>query len=244
MQGRALTLACHCTNREDCAIGANGKAIECIVNADTLVLTEWNREVTQCAEKLRKFRRENSGYRYLQYIPQTPGDRLLPEDLAVTLAFNSRAGGVAFQSLVERGRSIDLTPFPDTPLHLSDPDMRSAVAECIAEVASWPGFGISLATKTLHKKRPNLIPVLDNQAIFEAYLDSRWPARRAPSQSAYGSVKASAAIDRVFADLTREENQNSWQQLSAVDPMLTRIEVLDMVWWMHFREWQPVARAR
>jgi hypothetical protein len=36
-------------------------------------------------------------------------------------------------------------------------------------MTSWPGFGASVATKTLHKKRPALIPVLDNMAIFGAY---------------------------------------------------------------------------
>ena len=36
-------------------------------------------------------------------------------------------------------------------------------------MTSWPWVGASLATKTLHKKRPALIPVLDNMAIFGAY---------------------------------------------------------------------------
>ena len=41
-------------------------------------------------------------------------------------------------------------------------------------MAQWPGFAASVATKVLHKKRPGLIPVLDNQA-FGAYMNPNWP---------------------------------------------------------------------
>jgi hypothetical protein len=44
------------------------------------------------------------------------------------------------------------------------------VAELIGVMMSWPGIGASVATKTLHKKRPALIPILDKMAIFGAYM--------------------------------------------------------------------------
>jgi hypothetical protein len=38
----------------------------------------------------------------------------------------------------------------------------------VAAVARWSGFGTSTASKVLHTKRPALVPILDNQAIFGA----------------------------------------------------------------------------
>jgi hypothetical protein len=43
--------------------------------------------------------REDEGTRYLNYVPITPPDELLPEDLAVTLLINSRARYRAFKSI-------------------------------------------------------------------------------------------------------------------------------------------------
>ena len=56
------------------------------------------------------------------------------------------------------------------PQETPDED-RQAIADLIATVASWPEFAASVATKILHKKRPDLIPILDNEAIFKRILD-------------------------------------------------------------------------
>ncbi len=129
---------------------------------DRLILTPSAREVTGRESKLREFRDGYMGYSYLEYQPQTPVDRLLPEDLAVTLAFNSRATGRTFESLMAHGHELDLRAVPDKPLADTTPHERDAVVNAIDQMTHWPGFRMSLATKTLHKKRPNLIPVLDN----------------------------------------------------------------------------------
>lgn len=211
---------------------------------DTLILTPSRRLVTRCAEKLRAFRAQDDGYAYVEYGPLTPRDRLVPEDLAVTLALNSRASGRAFKSLMKHAETLNLAVLPDKPLHETTESERETIADLIAEVASWPGFSTSLATKTLHKKRPRLIPVLDNRAIFESYLDSRWPERRTVGQSVRSRSLVLHALECVVEDLARPENAGSWTTLEAVDPRLTRIEVLDMVWWMHFREIEPVKPLR
>jgi formate dehydrogenase maturation protein FdhE len=51
------------------------------------------------------------------------------------------------------------------------------VASFIAAVTDWEGFAASVATKVLHKKRPKLIPILDNEAIFGAYMNLKWPEK-------------------------------------------------------------------
>ena len=151
--------------------------------SDTLILSPSARSVAGCEAKLRQFRSGYMGYSYVAYQPQTPVDTLLPEDLAVTLAFNSRATGKAFESLMEHSHELDLTAIPDKPLEDTTPEERAAVVRAIDQMTHWPGFRMSLATKTLHKKRPNLVPVLDNRAIVEAYLEPSWPAKRTTGQS-------------------------------------------------------------
>jgi hypothetical protein len=50
-----------------------------------------------------------------------------------------------------------------------------------------------VATKVPHKKRPKLIPILDNEAIFGAYMNPKWPEKLASTDSVY--VKARIARD-------------------------------------------------
>ena len=48
--------------------------------------------VLEDAERLLVGYRNDDGLRYLDYRPATDPDRLLPEDLAVTILINSRGG--------------------------------------------------------------------------------------------------------------------------------------------------------
>jgi hypothetical protein len=42
------------------------------------------------------------------------------------------------------------------------------------------------------------------------------------------------ALDWIAVDITRPENEQSWERLHAIEPERTRIELFDIVWWMHF----------
>jgi hypothetical protein len=59
------------------------------------------------------------------------------------------------------------------PLEETSAGERAQVASFIAAVTDWEGFAASVATKVLHKKRPKLIPILDNEAIFGVYMNPR-----------------------------------------------------------------------
>jgi hypothetical protein len=48
-----------------------------------------------------------------------------------------------------------------------------------------------------------------------------------------------AALEWIWTDLTRPENDESWASLAEIDPLRSRIELFDMVWWVYFRL-QPV----
>lgn len=187
--------------------------------------------------------REDEGTRYLNQVPITPVDRLVPEDLAVTILINSRVTYRAYKSVQDRGPSLDLSVLPRVPLETTSAEQRDLAAGVLAEVARWPGFAASLASKVLHKKRPSLIPLLDNQAIFGAYMNPRWPDTPSLRDSVWDSTRIREALERIAFDLTRVENLRVWPELRGLEPGRTAIELFDMVWWSHFRAVEPVRRG-
>lgn len=60
--------------------------------------------------------------------------------------------------------------------------------------------------------------------------------------SVYSPTRIREALDWIWVDLTRPENDDVWPALSGSHPARSRIELFDMAWWMHFRSVQPVTR--
>jgi len=183
--------------------------------------------------------REDEGTRYLNQVPITPPDRLVPEDLAVTILINSRVTWRAYKSVQDLAPALDLGVLPATPLEGTSAAQRALVADVVAQVAHWPGFAASVASKVLHKKRAALVPLLDNSAIFGAYMNPVWPAVHSSADSVKDIGRIREALDSIWFDLTRPENTQVWSALSAQEPTRTRIELFDMVWWSHFRGVEP-----
>jgi Family of unknown function (DUF6308) len=203
-----------------------------------LVLGQGNceRRVSGVERLLREWREKEQdwGQLYLEYEPITPEDRLLVEDLAVTMLMNSRVVAGTATSFCRYGETVDLASLPDKALEETTETERNKVAELIGAVAAWPWLGASTATKTLHKKRPALIPVLDNMAIFGAYMNPAWPQTAALADTVKSVPRIKEALDWITLDVTRTENEPVWVRLHDVDPERSRIELFDMVWWMHF----------
>ena len=183
------------------------------------------------------------GQLYLEYESVTPRDRLLVEDLAVTMLINSRVAAGAATSVARNGAELDLRSLPEKALEETTDDERMLLASVIGTMTSWPWVGASLATKTLHKKRPALIPVLDNQAIFGAFMNPLWPEKRALADTVKAPARIKEALDWIALDLTRPENTAAWLKLHAIEPDRSRIELFDMIWWMYFRRVEPIAAA-
>jgi Family of unknown function (DUF6308) len=197
-----------------------------------------DRQVPEVEALLRDWREKERdfGQLYLEHKPATPGDQLLVEDLAATMLVNSRAAARAATSVYRYGATIDLRSLPDTT-----EEERQQVADVVGTMTSWAWVGASLATKTLHKKRPGLIPILDNQAIFGAYMNPLWPEKRSLMDTVKAVPRIKEALDWIATDVTRSENASVWGQLHAIEPERSRIELFDMVWWMYFRALEPVA---
>jgi hypothetical protein len=94
--------------------------------------------------------RTDDGLRYLDYRPSTDPDRLMPEDLAVTILINSRVKAPAFKSAQDNGASLPLEKLPAAALEETTSEDRDQVADLIAEMVGWDGFAASVATKILH----------------------------------------------------------------------------------------------
>lgn len=192
------------------------------------------------ADKLLEQYRRDIGFSYHEYKSMIPLSILVPEDLAVTLLVSSQVGWRAFQSLQQYGHTINLDKLPQVSLECTNPQERMQLVEVITQMAQWPGFAASVSTKVLHKKRPDLVPILDNQAIFGAYMNPRWPGQKAPQESVKARSQILQAVEWIFHDLTRIENIHAWQILRQKEPSRTLIQIFDSVWWMYFREVQPV----
>ena len=204
-----------------------------------------DRQVPEVEVLLRDWREKEAdfGQLYLEHKPATPGDDLLVEDLAATMLVNSRVAAGAATSVYRYGAAIDLRSLADKALEETTEEERQQVADVIGTMTSWPWVGASLATKTLHKKRPGLIPILDNQAIFGAYMNPAWPERRSLMDTVKAVPRIKEALDWIAADITRPENEPVWPELHAMEPERSRIELFDMVWWMYFRQVEPVVAA-
>lgn len=191
--------------------------------------------VVEGADDLLRAYRRSMDCLYLNYHPITPTSSLLPEDLAVTLLVSSRASWLAHRSLQRYGASVNLQLLAQRPLEQTTPAERLQVADLVATLATWPGFGTSLATKVLHKKRPDLIPILDNQAIFGGYLNPKWPDQPPTSETNKDKAKIVQALESITHDLSCPENQPVWAELRTIEPNRTLIQIFDCVWWMYMK---------
>lgn len=195
-----------------------------------------DRHVADVESLLRDWRvkEKDFGQLYLEHQSATLPDRVFVEDLAVTMLINSRVDARQAMGVSRNGATLDLSGLPNKALGETTDRERQLLAELIGTMTTWPGIGASVATKTLHKKRPALIPVLDNMAIFGAYMYPLWPDKRALAETIKAVPRIKEALDWIAMDVTRPENEAAWARLQQIEPERSRIELFDIVWWMHF----------
>jgi hypothetical protein len=197
---------------------------------------ELDRRVADVESLLRDWRVKEMdfGQPYLEHESATSRDHVFVEDLAVTMLINSRVDARQAIGVFRNGSTLDLSELPDKTLGETTNAERQTLAELIGVMTTWPGIGASVATKTLHKKRPALIPILDNMAIFGAYMYRLWPEKAALAETIKTVSRIKEALDWIAVDVTRPENEAAWARLHEIEPDRSRIELFDMVWWMHF----------
>jgi uncharacterized protein DUF6308 len=104
----------------------------------------------------------------------------------------------------------------------------SALTELIDAFGGIRGVGLSKTTKTLHKKRPALIPILDS--VVQAYLTASDPDR-GPSES-FGAL-AVGLVRQYKRDLDRNRRslRELRRQLAKHSHVLTEVRILDLLIW-------------
>ena len=92
---------------------------------------EYDRRVAGVEDLLRDWREKERdwGQLYLEYEPVTPRDRVLVEDLGVTMLMNSRVAARAATSVCRHGATLDLGSLPARALEDTTDDERRGVAE-------------------------------------------------------------------------------------------------------------------
>ena len=122
------------------------------------------------------------------YIEEpTDPDAVTVADVGVSLLMNSRADSSTARTVHSHGAamasSVALIPKEIAIEDDSASEHLNAICDAVALMTSIgrdrapnksdplpSGIGISIATKIIHRKRPRLIPILDNDAIFALHL--------------------------------------------------------------------------
>lgn len=158
-------------------------------------------------------------------------DAIVFGDLAWGTLLEGRPSSTAAQQLL-RARAIDISRVPSSPLgELSDYQCDAVVAG-IRELAKLDGIRSALATKVLHPKRRASVPILDNQAIYGAFMTLGFvPGDAYKGYGTRQETKIKGALLKVRECLRDETNTRGWSVLENNYPDLKRVELFDMVWW-------------
>ena len=153
---------------------------------------------------------------YYDAIPDRDPDRVLPDDVLVTVAMNSFVNDANKVRQVHRGLSekvdgiLPLIPV-DADLRDFDPDLTLA-KELLNAACAARGVLLPVATKVLHRKRRSFIPMLDNVVLF-AYLDALGrSALKAQTQDGARAGAVGAFVLKAF----RSDLVAAWDELSTV----------------------------
>jgi hypothetical protein len=108
-------------------------------------------------------------YAYYDGIPSADPDHVTPEDVLVTVAVNSFVNNAAKVRRVHRGLAAACDPLlAGIPAEASllDSDLPlTEVGGLLHAAVQVPEVLVAVATKVLHRKRPALIPMLDDVVI-------------------------------------------------------------------------------
>lgn len=128
--------------------------------------------ITSPIERLLRFCREE--YDYYDGIADLEPNRILPQDVLVTVAVNSFVTSAASVRAVHRGLQStceQLLPSIPVAAHIIayDPDC-SQLHSLLDSAVQSRGVLVAVATKVLHRKRPHWLPMLDS-VVCKHYLD-------------------------------------------------------------------------
>jgi hypothetical protein len=193
--------------------------------------------ISHPANRMLRFCHEE--YHYYDALPSGDPDRIEPLDVLATVAVNGfyNANSVTIRG-IHRGLASACNPLlpaipPDAELLTIDPSITD-VATLLHAAIGVPRVLIPVATKVIHRKRPNLIPMLDN-VVLAHYFGRLPPATQDKTRAAGVAMET---LKRFRADLSaaRAEVDAIVADLAAAGFLLTPVRVLEVLLWTEVEE--------
>jgi hypothetical protein len=163
-------------------------------------------------------------------VPDASPDSFGASDLRAANRGGARISAAEIATILERGRRIEralLEVAPDTSLAGPTSSLPwPALTELVEAFADIRGVGIAKMTKTLHRKRPALIPMLDS--VVQRYLEDDDLGAKAPF-----AARALALVRGYKRDLDRNRAavREVSNELTARGYGLTDVRILDVLIW-------------
>lgn len=182
-------------------------------------------------ETLLRFCREE--WAYYDGVPDRNPNRVLPEDVSVTVAVNSFVTRADLLRTVHSGLAKACDPLlPGIPVNADlrtfDADLSEAY-ELLDRACQAREVGLARATKVLHRKRRGFIPMLDS-VVVDAYLDALGrPGTRLTEQEV--GIFVMKAIRRDLEEALQDVNKVGLALAEAGTPM-THLRILEVGVWI------------
>jgi len=175
-------------------------------------------------------------WHYYDGVPMGDWERVEPMDVLATVSVNSFVTDAARVRRVHRGLASAcdgrLAGIP-RDAHLLDSDVAE-VEGLLAAACEVPGVLVPVATKVLHRKRPHLIPMLDNVVLahYFGYLDRPELVGRSQDKRRAASA-ARVALDAFRADLDQAGLvlADIVGQLAVEGTPVTAVRLLELLVW-------------
>jgi len=191
-------------------------------------------DIGECLEKVLAFRRDDASYEAYDLLDIAQDNSLADLDILVANNIRARMDGRAFLSFKRNRERIEraLDSLP-VDVALDDPwaeeySMWQAIEN--AYRACWDEHvREARVTKVLHKKRPQLIPLVDGLVVIGRYY-ANYPGPRG------GVPRMVAVTRRIREDMMR--NTSALRELETAlqdrDIRLTRVRLFDVLLWMGY----------
>ncbi len=162
----------------------------------------------------------NEEYDYYDGIVSSNPNHIEPLDVLVTVAVNSRVNDAAAVRSVHRGLAASCDPLlAQIPVgaDLLDAVYVPQVVNLLDKAVQVPRVLLPVATKVLHRKRPQLIPMLDNVVITH-YLSSLNRSELGPKSQ---DKQHAAAVGQMVLEAFRQDLAEAIGELAELSARLT-----------------------
>src|SRR5262245_8449164 len=176
---------------------------------------------------------------FVEAYPRTVAESSSPtapfgeEDLRRANRGGARISAAEIKAVLERRRKIErqlreIEPSASLAARTVPWSALTGLFECFAGIR---GFGFSKLTKTLHPKRPALVPMLDS--VVQAYLQEDDPGASASFED-----RATALVRGYKRDLDRNRAplRQLRRELATRGYRLTEVRILDILIWSAFAD--------